>query len=258
MVNPTPNSPQGLSIAEDDDGVSSFTVNWKKEIVYILRAVMEKTELVSAYFNRGESFILTSIIAVDPDEELVFLDLGANEVFNKKILDSERIVFVTAHDKVKVQFVGHWIEKAQLEGRDVFRIELPKSLIKLQRREYYRVTTPIVRPLKCTILMEDKSKIEMAVVDISIGGVGVALPPEDVAVEPGTVFNGCSLVLPEIGNIVATMEIRNVFEVTSRTGAKTQRAGCQFVNLSANMQSMIQRYIIKVERERRAMDLDRQ
>jgi len=96
MVNPTPNSPQGLSIAEDDDGVSSFTVSWKKEIVYILRAVMEKTELVSAYFNRGESFILTSIIAIDSDKELVFLDLGANEEFNKKILDSERIVFVTA------------------------------------------------------------------------------------------------------------------------------------------------------------------
>jgi len=62
---------------------------------------------------------------------------------------------------------------------------------------------------------------------------------------------------PEIGNIVATMEIRNVFEVTLRNGLKSKRAGCQFINLSANMQSMIQRYIIKVERERRAMELDR-
>jgi c-di-GMP-binding flagellar brake protein YcgR len=258
MVNPTPNSPQGLSIAEDDDGVSSFTVNWKKEIVYILRAVMEKTELVSAYFNRGESFILTSIVAVDPDEELVFLDLGANEVFNKKILDSERIVFVTAHDKVKVQFVGHWIEKVQLGGRDVFRIELPKSLIKLQRRDYYRVTTPIVNPLKCIVLMDGRHKAEMVVADISIGGVGVVLPSVDAAVEPGMIFNECSLVLPEIGNIMATLEILNVFEVTLRNGLKSKRAGCQFVNLSANMQSMIQRYIIKVERERRAMELDRQ
>ena len=258
MVNSTPNSPQGLSVAEDDDGVSSFTVSWKKEIVYILRAVMEKTELVSAYFNRGESFILTSIIAIDPDEELVFLDLGANEVFNKKILDSERIVFVTAHDKVKVQFVGRWIEKAQFKGRDVFRIELPKSLIKLQRRDYYRVTTPIINPLKCIVLMDGQHKAEMVVADISIGGVGVVLPSADAAVEPGMIFNECSLVLPEIGNIVTTLEIRNVFEVTLRNGLKTKRAGCQFVNLSVNMQSMIQRYIIKVERERRAMDLDRE
>jgi len=257
MVNPTPNSPQGLSLADGDDA-SSFTVSWKKEIVYILRAVMAKTELVSAYFNHGESFILTSIIAVDPDEGLVFLDFGANEETNEKILKSEKIIFVTAHDKVKVQFVSRRIEKVRLDGRDVFRIELPDSLIKLQRRDCYRVTTPIARPLKCIVLMKGGHKIEMAVADISIGGVGVVLPPADMVVERGMIFNGCNLVLPEIGNIVATMEIRNVFEVTSINGLKTQRAGCQFINLSPNMQSMIQRYIIKVQRERRAMELDRQ
>ncbi len=257
MVNPTPNSSRGLLVVGEDDA-SSFTVSWKKEIVYILRAVMEKTELVSAYFNRGESFILTSIIDLDPDEELVFLDLGANEEINEKILDSEKIIFITAHDRVKVQFVANWIEKVRLDGRDVFRVELPRSLIKLQRREYYRVTTPIANPLKCIVLMKDERKIEMVVADISIGGVGVVLPPADAVVEPGMTFNGCNLVLPEIGNIVATMEIRNVFEVTLRNGSKTRRAGCRFINLSASMQSMIQRYIIKVERERKARELDRQ
>lgn len=255
MVNSTPNPSQGLTVAEDD--ASSFTVSWKKEILYILRAVMEKNALISAYFNRGNSFMLTSIIDIDPDEELVFLDYGADEEFNKKILESEKIIFVTAHDKVKVQFVTNRIEKTQLESRDAFRIELPESLIKLQRRDYYRVTTPIVNPLKCIVLMEGQRKVEMVVADISIGGVGVVLPATEAAVEQGMIFNGCSLVLPEIGNIVATMEIRNVFEVTLRNGLKTKRAGCQFVNLPANMQTMIQRYIIKVERERRAMELDR-
>lgn len=257
MVNPTPNSPQSL-LASDKDYASSFTVGWKKEIVYILRAVMGKTELVSAYFNRGENFILTSIIAVDPDKELVFLDLSADEESNKKILGSSKIIFVTAHDKVKVQFVAHGIEKVQLDGRDAFRIELPKSLIKLQRREYYRVTTPIANPLKCTVLMDGGRKIELAIADISIGGVGVVIPPADAAVEPGMIFNGCNLILPGIGNIVAAMEISNVFEVILRNGLKTKRAGCQFLKLSGNMQSMIQRYIIKVERERRVMELDRQ
>jgi c-di-GMP-binding flagellar brake protein YcgR len=257
MVNSTPDLPQGLLVSDEDDA-SNYTVSWKKEIVHILRAVMERTELVSAYFNRGKNFILTSIIAVDPDEELVYLDFGANKEFNEKILDSEKIIFITAHDKVKVQFATNRVETARLEGRDVFRIALPKSLIKLQRREYYRVTTPMVKPLKCTVLMGGGRKIEMTIADIGIGGVGVVIPPEDAVVEPGMVFNGCNLVLPEIGNIVATMEIRNVFELTLRNGLKTRRAGCQFVNLSANMQSMIQRYIIKIERERRARELDRQ
>lgn len=252
-----PSSPQGL-LGTNEDEASNFTVNWKKEIVFILRAVMEKTELVSAHFNRGEDFILTSIIEVDPDKEFVFLDLGANEEQNQKILGSEKIIFVTAHDKVKVQFVTGKVEKARLEGRDVLRTALPKSLINLQRREFYRVTTPIIHPLKCIILMGDKSKIEVMVADISIGGIGVVLPPAGVEVEAGAQFKECRVALPEIGNLLAAMEIRNVFEVTLKNGSKTKRAGCQFVNLSANMQSMIQRYIIKVERERRAMEPDRQ
>jgi c-di-GMP-binding flagellar brake protein YcgR len=257
MVNPSQNPPQGLPVADEHDA-SSFTVSWKKEIVYILRAVMAKTEMVSAYFNRGESFILTSIINVDPEGELVFLDLGANEEANEKIIKSEKIIFVTSHDRVKIQFVVHRIEKVRLDDREVFRIELPKSLIKLQRRDYYRVAMSAIKPLKCVVLMEGGTKIEMAVADISIGGVGVVLPPADVVIEPGMIFNGCNLILPEIGNIVAAMEIRNVFEGASGAGLKTQRAGCQFINLSPNMQSMIQRYIIKVQRERRALELDRQ
>jgi c-di-GMP-binding flagellar brake protein YcgR len=257
MVEQPSTPPHGLTDTSDDDA-SKFAVSWKKEIVFILRAVMEKGELVSAYFNRGESFLLTSIVGVDPDRGVMYLDFGANEAMNRKILDSDKIIFVTTHEKVKVQFTAAYIEKVLFEGRDSFKIALPDTLIKLQRREYFRVTTPIINPLKCIVPMPDNRKVEVAIVDISIGGIGIILPPADTLIEPGATFQGCHLILPDIGNIIATMEIRNVFEVTLRNGLKTKRAGCQFIDLSANMQSMIQRYIIKVERDRRAMQLDRE
>ena len=253
----TPNSPHGLLGANEDEA-SRFTVSWKTEIIFILRAVMEKTELVTAHFNQGQDFILSSIIHVDSNRDLVFLDLGANEAQNQKILGSGKVIFVTAHDKVKVQFVSDKIEKALYGGRGVLKIALPKSLINLQRREFYRVTTPIAHPLKCVVLMSDRSKVTVTVVDISIGGIGVVLPPEGFEVEPGLKFRECHIDLPEIGELLAELEIRNVFEIVLKNGSKTKRAGCQFANLSAHMQSMIQRYIIKVERERRAMEPDRQ
>lgn len=253
MVNP----PQNISASADDD-YSKYSINWKKEIVYILRAVMEKGELVSAHFNRGESFILTSIVGIDPDEGFVVLDFGANEALNRKILDSDKIIFVTTHDKVKVQFTAKRIEKTRFEGRNAFRIELPEILIKLQRREYYRVTTPIANPLKCVVPLPGNQRVEVTITDISIGGIGIILPPAGMGIEPGMVFQGCHLALPDVGNILANLEIRNLFEVTLRSGLKTKRAGCQFTDMPASMQSMIQRYIIKVERERRAMQLDRE
>ncbi|MDD5240671.1 MAG: flagellar brake protein [Sulfuricella sp.] len=256
-MNPSQDTPQNpFSSAEND--YSKYSINWKKEIVYLLRAIMEKGGLLSAHFDHGKNFILTSIVGINADREEVFLDFGATEALNLRILESDRIIFVTTHDKVRVQFVAERIEKIRFEGRDAFRIKLPESLVKLQRRGYFRVTTPIANPLKCTVSIENDRKIEMTIVDISIGGIGVALPQCDIAFTQGMVFPGCQLVLPGIGNIVGTLEIRSVFDVTLRSGQPSKRAGCQLVDLPANMQSMIQRYIIKVERERRSMELDRQ
>ncbi|MDD5263191.1 MAG: flagellar brake protein [Methylacidiphilales bacterium] len=256
-MNQPQDPPQSPSLSAEDD-FDKYSINWKKEIVFLLRAIMDKGGLLSAHFDHGKNFILTSIIDVDADRGEVILDFGATEALNLRILESDKIIFVTSHDKVKVQFVANRIEKTRFEGRDAFRIKLPESVIKLQRREFFRVTTPIANPLKCIVPIEDGSKIEMTIVDISIGGIGVILPQCNIAFTRGMAFPDCHLALPGIGNIVATLEIRSVFDVTLRNGQPSKRAGCQLVDLPANMQAMIQRYIIKVERERRSKDLDRQ
>jgi c-di-GMP-binding flagellar brake protein YcgR len=38
-----------------------------------------------------------------------------------------------------------------------------------------------------------------------------------------------------------------------KNGAKNHRAGCMFINLHSSQQAMIQRYIIKLDRERRSI-----
>jgi c-di-GMP-binding flagellar brake protein YcgR len=58
--------------------------------------------------------------------------------------------------------------------------------------------------------------------------------------------------LPEIGEIVTDVQVRSIVDVTLRSGQPSRRWGCQFVNLPANMQVLLQRYIIRLERERRA------
>jgi len=41
------------------------------------------------------------------------------------------------------------------------------------------------------------------------------------------------------------------FEITLKNGRHTHRAGCQFIDLPASVETEIQRYIIRVDRERR-------
>lgn len=230
---------------------SRFLVHNRQEILRILRGLTHRNEMVSAFFNGGKDLLLTSVIDVDASRDAVILDYGSHEVLNKRILASEKIIFVTSLDSVKVQFVAHHIDPTMFEGGSAFRIPLPEQVLQLQRREYYRLTTPIVNPLKCQVPLGDGHLVEVPLADIGAGGIGIIIGnPPGVALTAGEMFPGCRINLPGIGMLEATLRIQGTFEVTLKNGSKILRSGCQFVDLRPAMQSLIQRYIIKLERER--------
>jgi c-di-GMP-binding flagellar brake protein YcgR len=228
-----------------------FLVHGRLDILRILRGLAHRNEMVSAFFNGGKDLMLTSILDVNADKGTVILDYGSNEALNNRILAAEKIIFVTSLDNVKVQFVTHQIESTNFENGSAFQIRIPDQVLQLQRREYYRLTTPIINPLKCQVPMGDGSSIEMPLSDIGAGGIGIIIgSPPGVEFKPGEIVPGCRINLPGIGVLEATLRIQSTFEVTLKNGHKTLRSGCQFVDLRPAMQSLIQRYIIKLERER--------
>lgn len=235
--------------AEDE---SKYMIHSKMEIVHILRAIQQKNALVTAYFNHGNDFILTSILHVDPERGSLILDFGSEEASNRRILESEKILFVTVQDRVKVQFAAEHVEKTLFLKRDAFRAKLPPELLKLQRRDFYRLATPITSPLKCEIQKKGGGKAEVAVADISLGGIAISGFSPELGLEAGDTYEGCRIALPDIGAITAAIQIKSIYEITTKSGIKTNRAGCQFLDLPASAQAMIQRYIIKLDRERRA------
>lgn len=232
---------------------SNYMVHSRMEILYILRAIQHKNEFVTAYFNQGNDFILTSIIEVDADTGSLILDFGANEALNQRALASDKIILVTSQDRVKVQFVADGMEQIEYRGRPAFKSGLPSELLKLQRREYYRLSTPMVNPIKCAMTKPGGGKVEVTIADISLGGIAIANYQSLISFEIGDKFAACRIVLPEAGTVATDIEIRNEHEVTLKNGIKVQRAGCMFIDLTSSQQAMIQRYIIKLDRERRAI-----
>ncbi len=232
---------------------SRFLTNNTLEIVRTLRGLRNRNEMVSAFFNAGHDLLLTSVVDVQPDHNAVFLDYGSNDALNKQILQADKIIFVTSLDSVKVQWISNDIATGTFEARDAFRITLPKQMLRLQRRECYRLNTPLANPLKCHIPSGNDTSIEAVLVDISAGGIGIIIPPstENVLL-PGTLFPGCCIELPGIGRAEFTISVQSTWQVTMKNGHKNMRAGCQFIDMRPGIQSLVQRYIIKLERERLA------
>ncbi|MCK6396734.1 flagellar brake protein, partial [Zoogloea sp.] len=216
-----------------------------------LRGLIQKRAMLSAFIDASADSFLTAIVALSADENQLVLDAASDETINRRVEAAEQLICVTQLDRIKIQFAARGIQRIQHEGHDAFRVQVPDVMLRLQRREYFRLTAPSAHSLTCLIPMtiggeQREISVEASVLDISGGGLSITIPSEGMLVEPDMEFGNCRLMLPETGAIVTSLRVRNLFRITNRDGSITLRAGCEFTHLSSAMASTIQRYILKV------------
>lgn len=233
-----------------------FTLRSRPEILAVLRSLEKQRAMITVYFDRGREFILTTILAINPDFQEIVMDLGSDERVNALMLKSTRLLVVGYEDKIKIQFGTSLAEATTHNGHPAFRVRVPGSLVRLQRRDFYRIQLPLGKPVKAYLqpFVDNPDRlIEARVVDISCGGVALTMSSVSIPIANGSLFPACSINLPGIGTVSAPVQITYVSDVTLKNGARERRAGCRFVRLPGAMQSLIQRYINQAEREQHAL-----
>lgn len=249
-------TPTAPAVLLGTDEYSRYMLRSPAEVRPVLRGLCERVSQITVFFNEGKDMLLTTLAAVADDH--LILDYGPSSETNRKALEVDRHFCVAALDKVRIQFILRGFTAVEHAGHTAFRCALPEEVLRLQRREHYRLNTPLVRPLRCVMTMplpDDETHQHMAhVFDISGGGLGITAPDEAVPFEVGMEIPGCRIDLPEVGIVTATLQVCSIYYVTLRSGATVRRAGCKFVGLSMPMSTLVQRYIIKVERERKARE----
>jgi c-di-GMP-binding flagellar brake protein YcgR len=243
-----------LKIELFSDGEDSqFSIRSRREILFILNGIAQDGARAALYYDEGNDFILTTALKVN--EQGMWLDVGSMAASNQRILRSNKIIFISSHRQVKVQFVASCIENALLENRAVFYLSLPDSLLRIQRREYFRLTTPANNPLKCIIpvpLVESGTPVakrEVTIMDISGGGIALVCEAHDTELQPGKIYANCRISLPNVGTITATVKVKNSFEITLRNGKISKRAGCEFTYLTGEAATLLQRYVTYLQSE---------
>ncbi|TAK89946.1 MAG: flagellar brake protein [Burkholderiaceae bacterium] len=241
-------TPEALS-----NEIEQYQVYSRIEMVSIFRSIAEKHSFVTVYFNQGEEFFVTTLLAVNPDFEEMVFDQGADAEMHKKMLASQRLLLVGFVEQIKVQFTVPRAEPTLHEGRPAFRVRMPDSILRLQRRNFYRVPLPQIRPLTCQIPRPDKpgQVVEVRIADLSVGGVAMMILPSDLRLESGMILQNCKIDIPDFGTVTTALEIRHLR--ADDEDSKNQRAGCQFVGIPGPMMSVLQRYINQVDRERRQL-----
>ena len=232
--------------------VDKFRVDSNIEIIYILRSMMKANALTTLTFGNSDGFILTNIIDIDLKYREVIFDYGTDQASNRCALKADKFNVFTLLNRVEIQFVCHDIEKIKFEGKSAFRARIPESLLRLQKREHYRIDMPANRRLKCKVPLPEGDYAEVVLQDISRGGMAALDQDHKVNFESGADYRGCLLDLPGIGVTKLNLQVKSVSEITQRNGTKCLRAGLQFhEDTEERTLSMVQRYVMQLQMERK-------
>lgn len=235
-----------INIGVDD--VGPYLIHSRREIVALLRRLTDKRELVRMIFSEGEEAIATAVLEVGEDS--VIIDSAPDDEQLARVLASGSISFDTALERIRIAFFATRIEPCLHDGLPALRIPLPQTMVRLQRREYYRVLTP-----RCSIQIEQEGgppPVSFAVQNVSAGGIALIDDEKMLDATKGTEYTNCELMLPGAQSIIATLCVMNCCDITLYNGRMARRIGCAFVNPNAAMLALVQRYVSKLERDQNA------
>ena len=221
------------------------------EIAAILGRMSRDKTLVTVYTGDNGEFSVTMIMSVDAEFDEVLLDMPVSADAQARLLASRDLVFVIFFDNIKVQFRAGLAKAAVFESRPAFRVRLPNEMLRLQRREFFRVRTPITGQAKCLVpVSSGNAKYEsLPLINISVGGLGVMNYPQNFELTVGETVNNCFLDLPGVGPVNVSFRVVNIYDSDEKSGAR--RCGCEFVDLTTQARTMVQRYVNRVEAEQR-------
>jgi c-di-GMP-binding flagellar brake protein YcgR len=230
-----------------------YLIHSRTELMRVLSGLAKKPDILTAYFNRGREYLLTAVIAVLPERNLIVLDYGADEKTNQRALEKGHLVCVTKHNNISIKFTCEELKRARYQGETVFAAPIPESVFRLQRREFFRVSVPVASPIYCQIPRAGGEVLELPVVDISCGGLGLVAPAGSTVLEIREALSDCLIDLPEFGALTVNLEVRNMRPQRLRDGGEAQRIGCAFMGLTMDRNALIQRYIHKVQVDQKAL-----
>lgn len=237
---------------QDEEFDDRYFLLGRMEILNCLNDLIRNRENVTVYFNRGNDFILTTLLEASA-EHLVF-DLGGDESANRRLERADSCVMIAVHEGIRTQFSTSWTpQRFTWDDTEVFRVPLPAKIMRLQRREAYRVALAVNKPVMARLTRDNGTLLnEFPIHDLSVGGIGLSAPAKETSLAESDIVE-VSFSLENGRPIRCQVRVRHVTPIGHVGGHPSTRIGLCFVDLPASLSARVQRYILQVEHQRSAL-----
>lgn len=240
-----------LPVSDAFAPLDDFRITHPKEIGSVLRQLMDRKDFLTVEFSNRPHRIVTRILEVDQNAGHFIYDCNDEQIYNRRLLESEENYFSATQDGIRVQFVSGRPEQHEFDGAFAFRSQLPESLYRMQRREFFRAETPLMEPYRCTANLPDKRQVVFDIFDLSLDGVGLRSKDPTLGGLPiGTVLSKAVLDCRKRGMMETDLEITYLHNIRGHNDP-IYHFGCRFENFPKSKETDLQRMITYLELARR-------
>ena len=243
---PTPSPHAGKLYADD-----RYMVRNPHQVRHLLQGMIDQRSMVNMHPDGRDQSFPSAVLEVDMHG--LVLDASPVPSINRTVETASTLLCFGQVDKVMVRFQLQGQRRVERGDHVAFEVPLPEEVYHLQRREFYRLETPVGDSPYCLLPDPDGGEpSRWRVLDISAGGIALLLPPEQNLLKLQSRYSGCVLQIPEGGTVKTPLVVCNLRQQKQPNGSEMTRIGLRFDDLPRGADNIIQRYIFRIDRLRKA------
>lgn len=196
------------------------------------------------------STLRTTLWMVDAVQSRLAFAVAASELPSphvEPLLAADEVTAVAHPGDVKLQFDLHDLVLVRGTASAVLQCSLPDELLRLQRRESYRVSPPVTAPVAYLRhpAIPDMS-LALRVLDLSLGGCALRLPDDVPTLQPGTRVGGVTIELDPDTRLRVELTLQHLTHLGHAggcAGVAGARIGCEWRLQRPEDERTLQRWI---------------
>lgn len=224
------------------------TLYHRSDIVALLEQLQRERALTTVEFGDGRA-IVSSVIEVRRDANALIFDVARDLDQNRQLFASQSLSFLTELDHIQIGFETSAASLVALADGPAAVVDLPSSMVRLQRRESFRAALPVQPPIRCTVLDGHGNALPGQAIDLSSGGAALIVDDPAAGLSQTGAEHELILSLPDVGRLELDATLRTVTPAALASGVAGSkvRMGFRFESVPPKTAIRIQRYVQRLE-----------
>lgn len=234
------------------DADSNFAQRHPLQIAVCLRNLVAGQDFVTVEFAGRQ--IVTQLLDVDSRQARFIFDASSVAEDNSALPAARQLIFRSLPGGIRTEFTTLNATPVMFDGLPAFEAAFPALLYYVQRREFFRVQTPVLDPYVASGPYADGGSFRLELQDLSLGGIALKTADERFgSLATGTVLRDVALQLGSFGTLRLDLEIVAPRRLATPNSDRRFVIGCKFVATPGPAERTLQRVVTQLETKRQVL-----